>query len=112
MSPLDLTLGAMTLAVLGVAGVVLAHMADGHDAAKSRKTRYVARMVDDSDIDGLARWAELCRGRTVDDLAAALKVEPSIDAIIARLAVGLPKRSRKVVAGVCRRELNPKPPSR
>lgn len=102
----------MTLVVLGVASIILPHIADGHDAHKSSKIRYAARMVNDSDTDGLARWAELCRGRTVDDLAAALKVEPTIDAIIARLTVGLPEKGRKVVADVCRRELKPKPPSR
>lgn len=69
----------------------------------------MAQIVDDSDADGLARWAELCRGRTVDDLAAELNVEPTINAIIARLTLGLPENGRKVVADVCKRELNRKP---
>jgi len=104
--------GAMTLILLGVGGVILTHIITGHGGSENTKARYVAHIVDDSDTDGLARWAELCRGRTVDDLAADLKVEPTINAIIARLTVGLPEKSRDVVADVCRRELKPKRPGR
>lgn len=98
--------GTMTFILLGVGGVILIHIVNGQKDPENIKTRYVAHMVDDSDTDGLARLAELCRGRTVDDLAAELKVEPTIDAIIARLTVGLPEKSRNVVADVSRRELN------
>lgn len=100
--------GIMTLVLLGVGGVILTHIIDGHDGPEKSEVRYWARMVDDSDAQGLARWAELCRGRTVHELAAELKVEPTVSAIIARLTVGLPERSRKVVADVCRRELQRK----
>lgn len=81
---------------------------NGSKGPENTGVRYVAQMVDDSDLDGLARWAELCRGRTVDDLAAELEVDPTVDAIITRLTVGLPERSREVVADVCRRELKQK----
>lgn len=96
----------MILIMLGI--FIGAHIVDGHDGVENAKTRYVAQIVDDSDVRGLARWAELCRGRTVDELAEELKVEPTINAIVARLTAGLPERSRSVVADVCRRELKPK----
>lgn len=103
-------LGATTLVLLGAGGVFLTHMGHGHNVPKGTEARYTAQMVDDSDVEGLAHWAELCHGRTVDELAAELKVEPTMDAVIGRLTIGLPKRSRAVVADVCRRELKAEHP--
>jgi hypothetical protein len=84
-------------------------MHDGEAQSKealNRPANYAALVLDDKDSAGLARWAELCRGWTVEGLAAELGVEPTIKAISQRLSVGLPMDSRRAISEVCSRELS------
>lgn len=62
--------------------------------------------VKPKDVAALRDWAtRWCRGWTVSDLAAALKVEPTRDAVVGYLSEGLKGEARQVVIEVCEREL-------
>jgi hypothetical protein len=68
--------------------------------------------VDSQDAAALGAWAEsVCQGWTVSDLAAILKVEPTIDGILAYLSRGLDGDAKQAVIDGCMRRLDFDPQS-
>lgn len=62
--------------------------------------------VNVEDPTAMARWAHgFCRGQSVEHLASLYGVEPSMDAVLAKLGRYLPEEARQIVAKACEEEL-------
>lgn len=63
--------------------------------------------VKPQDTAALRDWARgWCRGWSVASLAAALKVEPTMEAVVDYLSEGLTGDARRAVVETCQRELS------
>jgi hypothetical protein len=97
------------LALVAVGTVVVLFSGDmAASSGETHNSRPKSELVevDPQDVVGLEAWAERwCKGWTVPDLAAALRVEATIDAIEDYLSEGLTGEARNAVINACRREL-------
>ena len=62
--------------------------------------------VNVKDSATMAKWAHgMCRGQTVEHLAAVYGVEPTMNAVVEELGRHLPKEVQPIVARACESEL-------
>lgn len=73
---------------------------------ENRQYRAEVVSIGPKDRDKLGSWARhICRGRSVEDLAASLGVPPNVEDIVSFLSQGLPKGSASAVKKACEQEL-------
>jgi hypothetical protein len=98
-------LGVAVALAVALGGVLLADSES--KAVHSVEGRFEFVEVDSDDLEALKEWAEgTCRGWTVQNLASALEVDPTMEAVVAHISRGLPAESRQVVIEACELELN------
>lgn len=62
--------------------------------------------VETGDLQAMSRWARrMCRGWTVEQMATAAGVEPTMESVLAELSDGFPAPAKRVVRKVCEYEL-------
>lgn len=93
-------------AVLGVSS--LTARSDGRigKASMERQSELKLNAIDVHDSAAMANWAHgMCRGQTVEHLAAQRGVEPTLDAVVEELSRAFPKEVQGAVARACKEEL-------
>lgn len=97
--------GVLVLVAFLGAGLALASKQSDHsDRGIERKVEFFEVRPDD--LAAVEEWALLrCRGNSVEKLAAAHDIEPTLTAVTAFMTRGLPDDSRALVERVCREEL-------
>jgi hypothetical protein len=74
----------------------------------TRKQKALTRVdrVDPNDPEALRQWAiGICRGRTIEEVAAPLGITPTMDSLLRFLTKGLSANSERAVREICEREL-------
>ncbi len=93
-----------------IATVLVVYLAvSGDDApmnAGQRRIEVRSVEVDTNDLQAMSRWARgACRGWTVEKMAAAAGVEPTMEAVLEHVSEGFPAPASRVVKKVCEYEL-------
>lgn len=99
--------GLVLVALIAAVFVVYISVAGGGASMNKRESREVRLAeVDTDNLQAMSRWARrMCRGWTVEQMATAAGVEPTMESVLAELSEGFPAPASRVVRKVCEYEL-------
>lgn len=87
-----------------VAGVVVVARDNGSAGRKVVRRSYLV-VIHRNDVKAMEGWTRLtCRRNSVGDLASQWGIKARLNTVIARMARGLPSRTRAAVERVCKAE--------
>jgi hypothetical protein len=102
--PVFLVVSLASLALASLAAGLISCGGGKEGAGEVRAAKVT--VADRDDVSSLEAWARaICKGTTVEYLASMYGIEPTIEAVSARVGRLLPREASEAVARVCREEL-------